>query len=264
MIERALYRSPHLPPGTFRQVGVMHIHIDGAGYEDLVNSLVRDLENRGARAKLTAVNQAVGGPQREEEPETYASHTPGSLDMEHLEYFSTSTLHNRTDAVNTLAEIIPKMSGHAGVVIEVERVIAKIDEKGWRALPVKDKAITGADVGFDPSPTLPFEIHHAMDFAAADGAETATPPLTPQELLAETVPLGLRVGGWFNFVKTGGLWSFRSNAFTSAPEQELQSVVTKQYDLLGNYVARKGLQCRRWAIVEQVIGIWRSPFAPLS
>jgi hypothetical protein len=257
--ETNLYRSPHLPPGTFRQVGVMHMHIDGAGYESLVNAVVRQLEVGGARVKFTAISQAVAGPQRASEPSTYASHTPGSPDAEHLEYFSTSTLQHRVDAVRTIAVVIPKIAEHDGVIIEVERVIAKIDEQGWRSIPVKDSTISGAEVGFAPAPSLPYEIHLALDFSPeANRADTA--PVSLEQLLEETTAKGLIVGGWFSFCKPGKLWSFRSNAFTAAPETELQTLVTKQFELLGNYAKERHLQCRRWAIVEQVVGIWRSPF----
>ena len=263
MTETALYRSQGLPAGFFRRVGVMHMHIDGAGYEDLVNSLVRKLEAGGARAKLTAVTQAVAGPQRAEEPETYASHTPGSLDEEHLEYFSTTSLHNRTDAVQTIRSVLPLLENHEGVVIEVERVIAKRDESGWRSVPVKDEPILGLDVGFERAPTMSYEIHHALEFLLT-ATRTEKPPISIQELLADTTALGLKVGGWFTFPKSDGQWSFRSNAFTSVPEAELESAVAREYELLGRYTSEKNLHCQQWTIVEQVLGIWRSPFERLS
>jgi hypothetical protein len=261
MTETALYRSPALPAGFFRQLGVMHMHIDGAGYEDLVNSVVRKLEAGGARAKLTAVTQAIAGPQRAEEPDTYASHTPGSLDEEHLEYFSTTSLHNRTDAVETIRSVLPLLEGREGVVIEVERVIAKRDESGWRSLPVKDKEIRARDVGFERASTMSYEIHHALEFLPT-GSEK--PPISIQKLLAETTALGLKVGGWFNFLKQDGRWSFRSNAFTSVPEAELERTVGREYELLARYTTEKNIHCQQWMIVEQVLGIWRSPFQRLS
>jgi hypothetical protein len=262
MTETDLYRSPGLPAGFFRQVGIMHMHVDGAGYEDLVNSLVRNLEAGGARAKLTAVSQAVAGPQRAEEPDTYASHTPGTLNDEHLEYFSTTSLRNRTDAVQTIQKVLPLLAEHEGVVIEVERVIAKVDESGWRSLPVRDLPILGEDVGFVRNPTMDYELHHALEFLPGPQG-TTQPPIRIEQLLADTTALGLKVGGWFNFPKKDGQWSFRSNAFTSVAEEDLEALVTKEYELLGQYAAEKHLQCQRWTIVEQVLGIWRSPFERL-
>src|SRR5947209_3810498 len=172
----------------------MHMHIDGAGYQDLVNSLVRELEAGGARVKLTAVTQAVIGPQRAEEPDTYASHTPGSLNEEHLEYFSTSSLRNRADAVRTLATIIPLLAPHDGVVIEVERIIAKLDEKGWRSVPAKDTdPISGSEVGFVRNPTMMYEIHHALDLLPGPNG-SSLPPMRIGELLQDTTARGLKVG----------------------------------------------------------------------
>lgn len=254
-----LHRSPGLQPGTFRQLGVMHLHIDGAGYQDLVNSLVSELEVCGAKVKLTAVTQAVIGPQRIQQPETYASHTPG-MSVEKLEYFSTSTLHNRSDAITTIAKTIPRISTHDGVVIEVERVIGKLDEIGWQSVPVKDQPILGVEVGYGRSPTLAYEIHHAIDLVS-DSLVTNQPALDLQELLRDTTNRGLNVGGWFSFFKSTGQLSFRSNAFTD--EEDIERQVHFEYNLIRESELLHGIQFRQWTIVEQVLGIWRSPFESL-
>jgi hypothetical protein len=193
-------------------------------------------------------------------PETYLSHTPGSIDEEHLEYFSTSSLSNRADAIRTLIKVLPLLIGHDGVVIEVERVVAKIDESGWHQTPVKDPSILGHEVGFSRNPTMPFEIHMALEFMPT----TKEPAIEIRELLNDTTALGLKVGGWFNFLRNDGRWSFRSNAFASIPEPELQALVLDQYQILGNYVAARRLECQRWAIVEHVLGIWRSPLQKMG
>jgi hypothetical protein len=252
-----LYRSKGLRSGTFRQVGVLHMHIDGAGYQNLINSLVQQLEAGGARVKLTAVTQALAGPQRAEEVETYASHTPTVDDHEHLEYFSSSSLHNREDAVRTLGVVIPRVSGHEGVVIEVERVVAKMDDSGWQAISVREAPITGAEVGFVNRASLPFEIHHAIDFEATASSKSR-PPITLSDLLVDMTAAGLKVGGWFTFLKGEGHWSFRSNAFTDGTD--LEALVRGQHQLLKGYLADRQLLCNQWAIVEHVVGIWRSPF----
>jgi hypothetical protein len=40
--------------------------------------------------------------------------------------------------------------------------------------------------------------------------------------------------------------------------------VTQEYELLGRYIAENKLNCQQWTIVEQVLGIWRSPFEHIA
>jgi hypothetical protein len=221
----------------------------------MVLDLVLQLEAAGAKGKLTEVARSVAGPQRKEQPATYASHTPGIQDEE-LEYFSTSELTDRTMAVSFLGSLLPKLSAHPGAVVEVERVVATVQDMQWAQVPVAEMApIEGMEVGFHKNPSLPLECHHAINIRAE------SEPLSLDDLLQDTAKLGIVVGGWFNFAKED-VWSYRSNSFWSA--ERLRDQVLKECELLHRYVQERGHVYDMWTIVEQVIGIWRAPLQPIA
>src|SRR5260370_41342357 len=138
------YRSDGLPRGALRQLGTMHLHMDGGGKADLVLNLVRELEAKGAGGKLTAVTRSVAVPQRKDQPTTYSSHTPGTGDEEELEYFSTSGMTDRIGTVGCLKDILPKLNDHPGSVVEVERVVATLERHHCCLEDFEELAPTGS------------------------------------------------------------------------------------------------------------------------
>src|SRR5258708_6736057 len=120
------HRSLGLPKGHFRRLNSFHLHVDGGDNRQLVLDLLGHFEDRGALGKLTPIRHALEGPQRREIPETYASHTPGSSCHEDFEYFSTMSLQDRDDAVVKLKELLSIVKDRPGLVVEIERVAAVI------------------------------------------------------------------------------------------------------------------------------------------
>lgn len=255
------YRSANLPSGGLRQLGTMHMHIDGGGKSEWVAQLIGQLEAFGSACKLTAIGRSLAGPQREEQPLTYASHTPGDLTHEELDYFSTTSMADEAAAVELLRYILPHVGQHPGAVVEAERVVATIEGDKWDQVqfdeiePFKSEA-----VGYIKSPTLPYECHHAINIPRKHSAT-----LQPEDVLRETTALGVLVGGWFTFERDESAteWlSYRSNSFWQA--EGLRDRVQSECQILNNYMANKGIEFRTWTIVEQVLGIWHAPLTPVE
>jgi len=250
------FRSAGLPPGYFGRVGGLHLHVDGAGQRDFVVTLLRELQAAGARGKLNAITDALIGPQRKELASTYASHTPGTGDTERFEYFSTIETRDRDAAIEQLRWILPRLAAHDGIVVEVERVVYRIDTAGVASsLPEDEVApLQSLEVGFERSPTLPFEIHHAFDIPKP--TEESRPPIALRKIMDDTVAAGLPVGGWYHFEKADA-WAYRSNAFATA--DALDRTALSQHAALKSCLIETGLQFRMWSIIEQVLGVWRTP-----
>jgi hypothetical protein len=246
------YRKP--PSGFFRQIGNIHIHIDGGEEFGLVENLLVKLNSYRCVSKINAIEEFIAGPQRKEFPDTYQSHTPGT-GSERLEFFSTSSAGTREGAVGLLSYILSEIKGVPGIVVEAERVVAQIDAQGnWKGIPYSDLSrIRAEEVGYEPAETLPFEIHHAFD-VPLDYQSISLGPL-----LQETTKRGLRVGGWFRFAKHG-CRAYRSNAFFI--ENGLQAHALAQHQALDGYLRGKRIQYKLWTVVEQVVGVWRSPLLP--
>lgn len=249
------HRSPGLPSGKLREPGTIHMHVDGGGQPKFVLEIVKSLQKQDRKGKLSVIIESVAGPQRQDHPELYESHTPGMDGKESLEYFSTTGLLDRADAIKQIQSLLPQLQGHPGAVVEVECVFAEIDKAGrWKQSkvvpPISDK-----DVGFIKGFTFPFEIHHAFNVPV-----TAGEPLKLEELVDDVTRLGIRVGGWFIFLNDKKEWSYRSNAFVK--EERLRDFVTTEYEKIARYLAQRQIQAEQWTIVEQVLGIWKAPVQP--
>ena len=246
------YRSPGLPAGALRKLDGIHVHVDGGGAHDLVLSIVQELEREGRPSKLTAISRSVAGPERKQHPETYASHTPPGGE-EGLEYFSTTAIDNREDGIQVLTGLLPRVRDRAGSVVEVEHVVATVENGTWSQVGLDDLQVyRDEEVGFRKGASLPFEIHHAFDTP-----RLAAPRFDLRQLLAETTRLGILVGGWFSFDRGKGDQSFRSNGFRNKPA--LREQVLREQEILVGYLNKQGVEFRLWTIVEQVLGIWHSP-----
>lgn len=245
-----LYRTQGLAHEFFSQPGTLHLHVDGGDDPHLALNIVLQLERQSCPGKVNRVVNSIAGPQRASLPETYESHTPSTDGVEQFEYFATTWLPNRQKAVEVLRNIIPTLESHHGVVIEVERVIARIDQAGvWHAMKGTERIppIEAQDVNWEVSSTLPFEIHHGFDLPL--DSNIALP-----DLLKETTSLGVVVGGWFSFARRGRL-SFRSNSFSHA--DGLREMVLREHKALSEYLQQRGFSCPLRTVVEEVLGVWR-------
>lgn len=246
------YRSAGLPHGVFSTTGNLHIHIDGGGDSTVVESLLKRLESIGAKGKINKILDNDSGPQRQQLPQVYASHTPGSHGVEQFEYFATVGARTRDEAIRLLRVLLPEVARHAGLVVEVERVIGRVDADGrFRLAELAPlERIAANEVDMEPSPTLTFEIHHAFDLPG----DVTAPPLA--KVGRETQSRGLNVGGWFRFSKRGFI-AYRSNAFSDG--KGLSELVEREHAALQKYLLDSGFAIKPRTVVEEVLGIWHAP-----
>jgi len=245
------YRSAGLAPGAFSTAGNLHLHIDGGGDMATVESLLHDLERSGAKGKINQIIDSIPGAQRAKFPEVYASHTPGTGGIETFEYFATIDGGNRARAVALLRSLLPEITRHPGLVVEVERVIGRVDATGRLIrpeLPPVNK-ITANDVGATPSPTLAFEIHHGFEIRGGQHVPTLN------ELVHDVESLGICAGGWFRFAKRNFV-AYRSNAFSDGTD--LNRTVEQEHSALQHYLDARALDAKVRTVVEEVLGIWHA------
>lgn len=242
----------------------MHVHIDAGGLPELMprlRSLIVGLEERGFLGKVNSITRAIEGPQRSDAAfvETYRHHTPGPNAWEQFEVFSTSSFgecSQPTDqALDVLKDILDQFAGDRGAVVEVERVAATISTAGeWnQALPALVPSINDEQLGWPRSNTYPIEIHHAFDIRKDQG--TSAPPIDIQQLLLDTTELGLELGGWFLFDK-GTEWSYRSSQFCSY--DDYKDTAQESHAQLQRHLSKVVREWKLWALVEQVMGVWKT------
>lgn len=250
----------------FSKIDSIHVHVDGGDERAAVAEVVRALDREGKESKINKVIDFERGPQRDECPDDYDPHTPGGIDSENLQYFSTHLLGDFAETKRGLRQLLTRLPDTAGkgMVIEAERVIGKFsDEQGvdWSDTYIHDfPALCSGDVGYKVSRTQPIEIHYAVD-VLRHGAWLNKPPLDLKALTALTTSLGLRVGGWFLFDKgERNVWAYRSNMFyREAQEGEIEDCRVRLRSALEELGRRQGFTCKVIALVEQAIGIWNTP-----
>lgn len=251
--------SQHAQSGSFRGLGTFHVHIDGDDHAH-IESILAGLAPTFHSKVNYITGESVPGPQREDPvfDDTYRYHTPGSGGHELFSVFSTTLLGRgstlNTEAIDALKHIITSVTRRTGPVVELERVVATIDEDGnW----------TEVDLAADPPglwrlsdecdyprlSTFPIEIHHAIDIPK----NGPVPPLN----LAEDIPKRPNIGGWFLFEKKEA-WAYRSNQFADWSDYKHYA---KDGDArLRKFVAtlhERGVPATLRTLVEQVLGIWR-------
>jgi class 3 adenylate cyclase len=248
------------PPGYFTAVDSIHIHVDGVAAEQLVRDLVDEFNDKKLSSTFTTIKKSARGPQREDLPRTYQSHTPGSVGRRELDYFSTTRLKNLDEGREILNPLLKRLNKHEGIVIEAERIIGRIDDRkdDWSAIPLRELRLHSDEVGFQRGTTLPIEIHFACDIDK-EGPWREKEPFELEQLVSDCTELGIRVGGWFLFEEDNS-WAYRSNMFAEAVSK---GGVRKQRDDLANRLTRRGNQsgfkCRVSAIVEESLGVWKTP-----
>jgi TIR domain len=251
--------SQRTQPGDFRKLGAFHVHIDGDDQAH-IESLLGELGPTFTSKVNRVTGEPVRGPQRDDPDfdETYRYHTPGSLGNEEFSVFSTTMLGVDSklspEAIDALKHIITVVTRKAGPVVELERVVATIDKDGvWAEVDLISDPTNlwklSDECDYPRLSTFPIEIHHAIDIPK----EGSLPPLN----LAEDIPKGSNIGGWFLFEKET-TWSYRSNQFADWSDYEHYA---KDGDArLRKFLAElreRGVEATLRTLVEQVLGIWR-------
>ena len=212
-------------PKSSTQLGAIHIHVDGGKNEAVVRSLLDDLNSKGYPTKMQHVLEAVAGPQRVLLPEVYGSHTPGEEGEKRFEFFSTTLVRSRDEAIAVIRDILPRIHGTSGIVLEAEQVISLVrseNEEVQIGMLTKMRTVrvilrqeaqiavikTEEVDGYSAAPTWPFEVHHRFDVPKYQSQH----PIPLESLLQFSEKNGFCVGGWFVFDDLGG-WGYRSNEF---------------------------------------------------
>lgn len=240
------YMNATTPRGYFRQPGSIHLHIDGGVQYEPVR---QTLSTYGG--KLQKVLQAIAGPQRRQLPHVYRGHTPGSLEQENFEFFSTTPIASQSQAVEIINTIYPRLYPYSGIIIELERIVLEGRNGQWNEVPplgIQDKL---SDIPFQQAYSLQIEIHHGINIPKR---KEKVPPLALSSLLSLSHDAGLCVGGWFLFEKEG-MWAFRSNEFTES--DVYRQLAQNQHQALHEALQKLDLEYELWTIAEQVLGLWR-------
>lgn len=250
----------------FNELDTIHVHVDGADAEQLVDSLVRELRDEGHPSKMHNVIDRISGPQRAEDPATYLSHTPGGT-HERLDYFSTHLFGGLGETKRQLQELLSHLHQRnvREIVIEAERIIGKVGERPedvkWSHISILDfPVLSSGDVGYEKCPTKPIEIHFACDIPRR-GRWLDKQPLELSQLLDITNGLGISVGGWFLFDKhSKDKWAYRSNMFVEDVQQEeVEDIRRRLKTKIEEIGKREEFSCEVKALVEHTIGIWQTP-----
>lgn len=241
-----------LPRGYFRQPGIMHLHVDGGPQIYPVRRVLALYDG-----KLQRILKAAAGPQRRELPDVYLGHTPGSVEKEDFEFFSTMPIASRDHAIHTVLDILPRLASYPNIVVELERVVLSGNGASslvqWEEAPFDAvQRLTAAEVPYAQPSTLPIELHHGINIRKN---ESRMPVLSVDTLLDASRRMDMRVGGWFLFEKEDA-WAYRSNEFTTT--DCYTTVAKQQNDKLHGYLGKLSLPYELWTIAEQVVGLWRT------
>jgi hypothetical protein len=252
-MRKIVYRSRGLSAGALNKMGTAHVHIDGANSQELVLGIVKQLARRGNLGKMNYVVDFVAGPQRLAEKETYAAHTPGAVEEE-LDFFSSTLVHDRRDAIAVINSIARSLRDTRGVIIELEQVAGWADRGCWQdeiSPEQKMEPIRQGETLLAPKSSLPFEIHHGFDVKKSK----SKPMVSLPKLLRFCRRHDMSVGGWFVFDK-GTHWAYRSNAFCR--ERGLIGLVEKQNQLLNEFLGEVGADASVRTLVERTLGIFHT------
>ena len=195
---------------------------------------------------ITEIVDFVDGPQREKDPDSYASHTPGDQ-MEDLTHFSTTIMRPNISRREILESVLKVLAGTIGIVIEFERVITKIDYQGNVAelgsiRPLKSSYNTR------PLKSKRYEIH----FGITCSPDARVPSLN--ELRQICAELEIIIGGWFKFRSSNKI-CYRSNGFT---DQQDTDVVARQREQLESALAKRKISAQVKVTCEEVLGVWNT------
>jgi hypothetical protein len=126
----------------------------------------------------TIVKRSLGAQSEDEEYKpTYSSHnspdggfeyfvTLGFSEGPSADHMGQATAETtREEMIRRLRTILRVVSAHAGVIVEVERVVGRIEESAseWIENLGRVQAFQSREFPFPLSQTKPFELHHGFD-----------------------------------------------------------------------------------------------------
>ena len=229
----------------------MHFHIDWSNMEardDQLVSIAQECQANGWPSKVTRIVRARPGSHihHPEFQDVYATHTPDLLSSGNS--FNTYLTALLADEAKTSDDIArhcdgvrrffeKRRVGFGQTVIEIERVIAKLDGSTIHvAEPAECKSTAGL-----------FEIHHFANLPV--GANIS---FDDWESLSNNA--GICVGGWFQFERDGET-AFRSVRFARSLDVVELVNEARSAQRLASHVYGPGTTAE--TIVEQVLDIWR-------
>lgn len=266
---------------SFSMVGNCHMHLDVTGNPDALEQIWQHFLLKESQWKVSTIADSIRGPQATKDSEyqaTYNNHDSYSTDANgthRLDFFVTTDLtdnvllapgtkrqreefHERASV--RIGGVLNEIRAYPGVVLEVERVIGRIENDGdpdWCEDVDSLRTFTAEDVGFQPATTMPIEIHHGFDLVKDH--DPIAPPVSLAELSAAARSSGLDLGGWFTFF-SGTHWLYRSNCFVKHSE-DYRAIAESQHGILRALLAsdeRLGNCVQQRTVVEQILGIWTS------
>jgi len=264
--------SQSIDLSPFREPGSLHVHIDCSAQRDLYDEFEHWLHSERRVVRPNTISKSVKGPQSKQAwlEETLSGHFQKTLldstpDATEPEYFLTTGVANRAEALSLVKEILHRAVDHSEVIVEVENVAATYEGmETWKPWPITQLVpdISEAEAGYKRSKTVRFEFHHGFDIRK-EVADTKDPTFTLEQLRDETKDF-LNFATWSLF-ENPHYWSYRSTAFSAEQLRELDVKIRQtcesEYRLLEHYLlAEKKLPIRNLrTVVEKIVGVWKSP-----
>lgn len=273
--------SPIGIDGLSHRIGSIHLHVDGVQARIFVEDLVSRHKAGGRDAELAWVVGSVPGPQRGEMvmQDVYGLHDPEGLD-----FFSTTQLHagpslptqaQRRALSLEVHDILCDLhdQGVAGAVVELERVVGKVDHHGVAEMAA-ELEMRGTSATLETLPALQFfapfntpnpkpaglakyELHFSLDLDKEPHAER--PPVELEDLVALSAKAGVELGGWFLF-HDERRWAYRSNAFVPSVSDMALRMRWERLRRALDESPRKALARGRLRLVaEEAMTVWRAP-----
>lgn len=290
----------HVPGLAYSHLGSIHLHVDGKQARAFVEDLVRDHRLQHYVADFASIDRFKPGPERAKRGPIYKAHTPG-VDREELDFFSSTLLHAGTrtptrDQWRQLAHVVNEAlvklhrRGDAGVVVELERVVATVDETGrvrrigddgevsiaepaddvcadeLSRLSHHDDELLRDSLLFRPSELAVvedarYELHFSLDIPRGRTDQRERPPFELDQLLDLCEDARIEVGGWFLF-KDQRRWAYRSNSFKARSEVDAARL-KRWWSALRERLRQEPAFTRQGSrlrlLAEESLAVWKTP-----
>lgn len=244
------YRTTGIPQGHISKLGSVHAHVDGHLPMEEALTLIKSIEHLGGWGKINYISEWLDGPQRNVIPDSYKSHDPYCSKIGEPMYFTSLQFPEHPSTNELLKTASSYLIKHPGTVMELEWVFANMSNGFSEELKFEHRPKLDIDnTSLDPQPTLPVEIHHAIDINLS---RKALPSL--QDLSDYSIENSIHFGGWYKFDRADRL-SFRSNSFAEINGAVNQTI--EEHHSLGKYFQNLDCDFAIRSFCEEVIGIWK-------
>lgn len=218
------YRTPGMPHGSFGRLGALHVHIDGTKKsEERVLNVLQSLEERGYPGKITYVEESVAGQQEEHHEKD-------------IDFYTTTLIADPEKAGEVLNFIDTRLGTCYGLLVDLERVVAKFGYSLWRDAEYKENENV-------------FEVHHIIEIPKVAMPAEKMPAL--QKLKNFCEEQGIEFERWF-LVENHGRFTYLSSACSKGEYKALAEI--EHYFLmtwLGEKAPVSG--CRTTTVVESML-----------